>query len=456
MPIVTHQVKKGETLWGLAQKYLGAGARWKEIKGYTGEPRFLPVGTTLTIPTVEKKEPDLEASEVYKDNLIKEKEIIPEISKIPEIPEVLEVPIEIPEVERLKRPKRIEELEETAFLPPVESPEMEKTRQEFEKAKEDYETAVGDINENPWLSEAGRVGRIKQVYEMYEMKAKRLESRYKTLKEVRTEERQAKIGELEYLTKTYPERKELWPEGVPTTYKDFILAGKPGVEELGEEGAYKQWLEKEKKPVKMTIEEITTNISGFLEDRKGRDEMVSAKTYQEARTRYIALGGRREDFKAQFPIEMYLAGQQLSKLPIDLRPKEKYPRKEKEIKLPIVSGLIEKATIEALAQAYSRGESLGTISAKMKSQVFIRAKEIALEDLRDDISQAKVRGDYGTRDKLINRLQGSYREFKKDEITQEVYDIIQEEPKSWKEGIGVPQPAIIQKSFFQRLFGKLF
>lgn len=47
----TYTVKPGETLWKIAQKYLGAGKRWKEIQGYTGKPEALPAGTLLTIPT---------------------------------------------------------------------------------------------------------------------------------------------------------------------------------------------------------------------------------------------------------------------------------------------------------------------------------------------------------------------------------------------------------------------
>lgn len=47
----THVVKPGETLWRIAQKYLGSGSRWKEIGGYSGRPEGLPAGTSLTIPT---------------------------------------------------------------------------------------------------------------------------------------------------------------------------------------------------------------------------------------------------------------------------------------------------------------------------------------------------------------------------------------------------------------------
>ncbi len=45
----TYTVKPGETLWGIAQKYLGTGSRWKEL-GYAGDPTKLAVGTVLTIP----------------------------------------------------------------------------------------------------------------------------------------------------------------------------------------------------------------------------------------------------------------------------------------------------------------------------------------------------------------------------------------------------------------------
>ena len=45
-----YTVKPGETLWGIAQKMLGAGSRWKEL-GYTDRPGSLQVGTVLNIPT---------------------------------------------------------------------------------------------------------------------------------------------------------------------------------------------------------------------------------------------------------------------------------------------------------------------------------------------------------------------------------------------------------------------
>lgn len=44
-----YKVRSGDTLWAIAQKYLGNGARWGEL-GYSGDPRKLQVGTVLNIP----------------------------------------------------------------------------------------------------------------------------------------------------------------------------------------------------------------------------------------------------------------------------------------------------------------------------------------------------------------------------------------------------------------------
>lgn len=44
-----YTVQKGDTLWDLAQKFLGSGTRWREL-GFGGDPRHLPIGQALTIP----------------------------------------------------------------------------------------------------------------------------------------------------------------------------------------------------------------------------------------------------------------------------------------------------------------------------------------------------------------------------------------------------------------------
>lgn len=45
-------VKGGDTLWDIAARLLGNGARWREL-GYTGDPRKLPIGTKLSVPVAE-------------------------------------------------------------------------------------------------------------------------------------------------------------------------------------------------------------------------------------------------------------------------------------------------------------------------------------------------------------------------------------------------------------------
>ena len=44
------KVERGDTLWGIAQRFLGNGARWKELGGFSGDPRRMPVGITLSLP----------------------------------------------------------------------------------------------------------------------------------------------------------------------------------------------------------------------------------------------------------------------------------------------------------------------------------------------------------------------------------------------------------------------
>lgn len=56
-PSAQYTVQSGDTLWQIAQDYLGAGTRWRELQGYTGNPRTMPVGTQISIPSSSSSQP---------------------------------------------------------------------------------------------------------------------------------------------------------------------------------------------------------------------------------------------------------------------------------------------------------------------------------------------------------------------------------------------------------------
>ncbi len=101
------------------------------------------------------------------------------------------------------------------------------------------------------------------------------------------------------------------PQGpqAPTSYQEWVLAGKPG--------KYEDWLAKEKIPA---AEQRDTIVSSYLQENKGTDGFVSASTYQNALTKFIAGGGNQTNFVAAYPQQTYLRQEEIDKLPAALRP----------------------------------------------------------------------------------------------------------------------------------------
>lgn len=63
-------------------------------------------------------------------------------------------------------------------------------------------------------------------------------------------------------------------------------------------------------------------VSTYLQASKGTDGFVSAGTYQNALTKFIAGGGNQSNFVAAYPQQTYLRQQEIDKLPASLKPKK--------------------------------------------------------------------------------------------------------------------------------------
>ena len=44
-----YTVRAGDNLWNISKQLTGSGSNWKSLKGYSGDPRKLPVGTKISL-----------------------------------------------------------------------------------------------------------------------------------------------------------------------------------------------------------------------------------------------------------------------------------------------------------------------------------------------------------------------------------------------------------------------
>jgi len=395
-------VQPGETLSGIAQRELGSALRWKELGEQIGitteeQAKLLQPGATLTIPTEEIKEPfaspitperktleekigKVETELKEKKELLEKAKAYPYLKPKEEIPDwILEA--ESPEeVATLAKPARIKELEQLAFAAPTKTWEeifkeaydtaglkniktrIKKFDDKITKIKDDLVSAEGKINENPWLTETGRVGRVKRLYDMAQKEINNLVEQRKSLVEeyktgvssaekvaeetLKKWETQTKLykTELDYLTKTekgeeYLSVAEAKALGLPYGTKKAEAMEK-GIVPAKTAKSWIEFSDTEKRKLTVAGIDWTTSegfsqalqylyplgekntnadrineVSKFMTSQMGTDGFISAGDYVESQRKWIGMGGTITDFKAAFPPESVMGGWELPKLP---------------------------------------------------------------------------------------------------------------------------------------------
>ena len=83
MNLTTHTVKKGDTLWSIAKKYLGDGNRYKEIQKANGlKDAVIYSGTGIRIPSSQHSKPNYEQIGIALREALKDVDELPSVNKL--------------------------------------------------------------------------------------------------------------------------------------------------------------------------------------------------------------------------------------------------------------------------------------------------------------------------------------------------------------------------------------
>ena len=81
--MTTHTVKKGDTLWSIAKKYLGDGNRYKEIQRANAlKDTLIYPGTVIQIPTSQPSKPTSEQITAALRQALKDVDELPSVNKL--------------------------------------------------------------------------------------------------------------------------------------------------------------------------------------------------------------------------------------------------------------------------------------------------------------------------------------------------------------------------------------
>lgn len=83
MILTKHTVKKGDTLWSIAKKYLGDGNRYKEIQKANGlKDTVIYPGTVIQIPSSQPSKPTYEQIGRALEQALKDVDGLPSVNKL--------------------------------------------------------------------------------------------------------------------------------------------------------------------------------------------------------------------------------------------------------------------------------------------------------------------------------------------------------------------------------------
>ena len=114
-----------------------------------------------------------------------------------------------------------------------------------------------------------------------------------------------------------------------------------------------------------------TEVSQFLESKKGTDGLISAGSYQEALRKFVAGGGTQTNFLASFPQQTYLRQEEIDKLPAGLRQVQVAPIKTLTAEQQALINEA-KATWDASKQTYQA-------TPELREKIIERAKQLGLD-----------------------------------------------------------------------------
>ena len=280
---MTYTVKKGETLWGIAEKLLGSGSRWKEL-GYTGDPKKLQIGTVLTYG--EKKLPEDDTTlghTLPPENGTKEKTF-----PIGQLDQLTLMRLALRDVSKAAQAKGI-------------STGLTETFGAFKGMGIEPERVSGDLTSRIISLVESRVREpITETFETMDMMITSIDARRRELKSNSRSAISQAVSAGWWNTMSQDQRNDLWAD-----------AGYTGEPPLVPEKV---------DTTKLTDADRITELNKFLSE-KITDGVVPAKDYIAAYKEWIGLGGTISDFKYAYPVEEWVSKEEYTSLPSGWRPK---------------------------------------------------------------------------------------------------------------------------------------